>query len=486
MLVVTITQKNHKKMLSKNIPRDVLLEIRLDTFNYDREIVKKILSVFSAYQFIFTCRDAHGVTLDLFYKLLDLNPKYIDLEYDVDSSFFEKIKNIYPQIEIICSYHNFKTTPDLEDVFYKMKQKKTPLYKIATTANNCIDAMRVLLFLKSKKANNLACMAMGDFGYITRILSKCQNSYFTYAYLDEAAINGQVSVDELINRYSYNNQNEKTKIYVLLGSPVDKSMSHITHNEIFLKNGLNCIYLKIKIKAYEIKEFLCLAKEIGFSGFSITMPYKNHVCRYVKSDLDCVNTVFLKSNTWHGYNSDGKGAIKALLQKSSITDKIIVVLGAGGTARAIIKELLLHNPGDIFVINRTEQKARALEDLFDISVIDEGKLKDINYDILINATCCGMLGVNQKMPINKKHIKKDVVVLDVVYNPMTTEFIKESTKKGCQIVFGYEMFCYQALEQFKIWELDIDQKKAKRVVEKVVLDGGSYSATSATATSALA
>lgn len=160
-------------------------------------------------------------------ELLTLKPDYVDLEYD--SNFADKID---PEVKIISSYHNFDETPqNLEEILKKMKELPAALYKMATMARSSLDALKMLLLVT--RSEKVAGMCMGELGAITRILAPIVDSPLSYSCLEDATAPGQIALSELIDIYNYHHLNRSTEIYGLIGDPVDKSIGHLCHNQIF-------------------------------------------------------------------------------------------------------------------------------------------------------------------------------------------------------------------------------------------------------------
>lgn len=368
-------------------------------------------------------------------EFLSLKPEYVDLEYDV--SFASKID---PSIQIISSFHDFEKTPkDLEGILKQMNNFPAAIKKIATMAHSSIDALRMLNFVKKHR---IAGMCMGKKGEVTRILGPLVGAPLTYAFLDKATAPGQIRAEELINLYRFHHLNEGTKAYALIGDPVDQSIGHFYHNQMFKKLKEDRVYVKMSLTPAEIPAFFSEIKTLPFYGFSVTMPLKEHV-----DDKGAINTLTKRNGKWIGTNTDGIGALEVL---GEVKGKFILIIGAGGTAKAIAAEASSRG-GKVIIANRTLKKGEILAKQVGGMAISIDQVIETDYDILINTTSVGMFPSIEKMPIPKEGIREKKILLDVIVHPQETAFLIEGKKKDCKIIHGLEMFEKQANLQLTQW-----------------------------------
>ncbi len=460
MLIAVITGPSYlsaSRQIAKAKSADVL-EFRLDLFEkLDLEKIKLLMPKDKKVIFSLRKEDQGGNynktslnRLKDLRDLLSLRPCYLDLEYDVSESFINEIKNAYPNLQIILSYHNFENTPeDLEDLFSNIKKEKVDLYKIAVYANSSLDAMRLMKFIRNKKEKIIG-IAMGEKGAFTRIIAPVFNSSFIYAFIDKPVALGQFSINDLMSIYDIKKVNSNTKIYALIGEPVDHSIGHIFHNKRFNNFDQNSIYIKISVNKNELSGFIKYAKDLFFKGFSVTMPLKKEILNFVDKDLSkvgAINTVELKNSKLIGYNTDGKACVSLLLGKINLRNKKVILLGAGGVACAIAHEIRKYTK-DVLIFNRDIQKAKKLADklgLLSFSIYDLNDHIQKGYDIIINATSCSM---NDHLIISSEAFKEGLIALDVVSKPIDTIFLKEAKNKGLKTINGLELFIEQAKSQF--------------------------------------
>lgn len=462
MLFLSLKEYPHKKIEADG------LELRLDLFS------KWDLKELSAFRnkckkrLIFTLRKKkHGglfpssetQRLYLLEKLADLEPDYLDIESDTPSFFLENLVKKHPKLKIILSYHNFKETP--EDLFSLIEKMRSPFafsYKIATKARCICDSLRLLLFIK-RCPERLSGICLGPLGQITRILGPVFGSFIDYTFEGVATGEGQLSLEEL-KKYHYFSLNNQTRLFGLIGNPVDKSLSDYTHNALFRKEKLNAVYVKMPVEKDKLFHFLLLAKDCGFEGLSVTTPLKSLAFTLCKtrsqkdSAIHAVNTLKWQRGCLYGCNMDGKGALLALKEKSAISGKRMALLGAGSTARAIAFEMKREKV-KLTLFNRTIRKARILAEELQC---EYKKLKDFqkeDFDIIINATSCNL-------PLAKHVLPKNKMVFDVQINPLWNPFLRSCQKKGCLVIYGYEMFLQQAALQFAFWfKKNIDKEYLK-------------------------
>ncbi len=484
VIVVQGSLIHAKKTIEAGNKQGDLFEFRLDLFEDLRDVLE--LKNQSTLPVIFTLRTTHqggsfkGSKKDYektLFKLLNLRPAYVDLEYGLPFSFIEKIQKNYPHISTIYSYHHFKKTPDLDKILTELRRVPSHFYKIATFANSSIDALRLLLFTQTKRQENIPLIAvcMGNHGQITRILAPVVGSLFNYLPLEEKeqTAPGQIDLTSLEKIYHYSCLNQNTKIYALIGDPVDKSIGHLVHNQAFKKLGENRVYVKIKLEGKEVPSFFSLMKKLPFYGLSVTMPLKEKLQVYLAEidvkakKIGAVNTLALKQGKWKGFNTDAKGALDAIETHLSVYQKKMVVLGAGGTAKAVTFEALQRG-AQVLLVNRSGEKAKELALYLGcrFSALDtwDGR----GYDILVNTTSVGMAPKTHVSPIPKSHIEPRALVFDAIFNPKETKLLFLAFQKGCQIVYGFEMFAKQAIGQLEIWlDENQDQKALFSMIEKI-------------------
>lgn len=258
----------------------------------------------------------------------------------------------------------------------------------------------------------------------------------------------------------------KTKIVGLIGDPVEHSMSPPMHNAAFDYLGLDFAYVPFNVEKNVLGEAIQGAQALGIKGLNVTIPHKTGVLEFLDlidkpaELIGAVNTIKFDNGKIKGYNTDGIGAVRALEEVVPVKDKKVVMVGAGGAARAVAFQLILSEIENITIINRTPEKALKLKNEIESKIdsnIFYGNLEILEReiskaDILINTTPIGMYPhINDKPLANASMMHSDLVVNDLVYNPMETVLLKEAEKAGAKTVSGLKMLIYQGAEAFKIW-----------------------------------
>ena len=417
--------------------------------------------------------------IELLEHAILLNPDFVDIELSCGEKAINNLKKIIKKnkkkTKIIISFHDFKKTnkKKVSLVFNKIKKLKPDIIKIATFANSINDNLIIFdLIKKAKKENKkIIALCMGDKGEISRILSPVLGTEFTFGSLSKGkeSAPGQISAEVLKTVYRVDKL-KNPKIYGLVGNPVEHSKGVIIHNKSFEQLGLKYIYVNFLVD--DISSFIKRCKDI-VSGLSVTIPYKRSVITHL-DDVDetakrigAVNTVVKRNNKLVGYNTDYIGTIKSLKKNINIKNKTVLMIGAGGVARAVAFGIVKEG-GRLIILNRTLKNAAKLAKEFECEfggLADIKKMNDI--DVLINCTSIGMFPKIDNSIANKKLLKKIIkrkgVVFDMVYNPVETKLLKDAKTAGLKIISGLELFINQAAAQFRLWT-NKDMPNVRRLI----------------------
>lgn len=273
--------------------------------------------------------------------------------------------------------------------------------------------------------------------------------------------------------------NAKTKVYGIIGNPVEHSMSPAIHNAAFQALGLNCVYLAFKTT--DVKNALAGIRSLQIGGLSVTIPHKQEVMGYldeidpVAENIGAVNTVINDNGILKGYNSDGFGAYRAIkTQCDSIAGESVILLGSGGAARAIGFTISAEEKlAELVILGQNEDECHTLSE--DIRGKTAHKVTADNIKnadkylkeakLLINCTPVGMHPHVDNTPVAGALLHSGLTVFDIVYNPYHTRLLQEAAEKKCRIIYGTEMFLNQAYIQFEMWT----QEKAPVSVMRQVL-----------------
>lgn len=407
------------------------------------------------------CTRSEPQRLACLHQLAALTPEYLDVEYDTSSDWLHAFRNQYPHIQLIGSYHNFTETPaDLSAILTSLQHPAFDIYKIATFAQNIVDTLRLLIFLKAaNQTQRLVALAMGEYGEISRILAPVFGSLFTYGCLDAdtAVAPGQLTLKELTNIYRVQLLNQATAIYALLGDPISQSPGHLQHNHTFSVLGKNAVYVKCRIQAELLPQALILFRQLPFNGFSVTIPHKETVVALVDelqenaAVMKIVNTIQRVDHRYFGWNTDASGAVNVLEAIKPLKQQKILILGAGGSGKAIAYALL-QTGVEVSLCNRTLARAQAFTHRFGGTAIDFAALftdRNLSYDIIINtlpADAYAQQCANWQIPATQHGI-----AMDIILKPLLTPFLQSAKAAGWHCLTGAALFNAQAACQLKIW-----------------------------------
>ena len=245
------------------------------------------------------------------------------------------------------------------------------------------------------------------------------------------------------------------KKYLVIGNPINHSLSPKLQNWWLKENNINATYDKIKLEEHEIKNFIQTIKEQEIAGCNVTVPFKKTVIPFLDKlspeaeHTQSVNTITFEDGDLVGHNTDIAGFDIAIRKLNfSVNGKKVLILGAGGVVPSIIFALQNMNVQEITISNRTKEKAENLKVLFNnIKILEWGNLTD--FHMVINATSIGLN--NEKINLNFLSSGNDRLFYDVIYNPQETQFLKMGKQLGYKTENGKTMFVYQAMEAFKLW-----------------------------------
>ena len=246
------------------------------------------------------------------------------------------------------------------------------------------------------------------------------------------------------------------KKYLVIGNPIEHSLSPKLHNYWFKKNNINAVYDKKQIEEQNIKEIISEMRNGKIDGINITVPFKQLIIPFVDElsseaeESQSVNTIFKENNKVLGHNTDISGFELAIRKKGyNIKDKKVFILGAGGVVPSIILALRKMGAAKIILSNRTQSKAEKIKKTFsDLEIVNWGEVPEFN--MIINATSLG-LNKDDEIKLNYADIGQNKLFYDVIYNPPLTKFLLNAKKFGHQIENGKMMFIYQAHQSFSIW-----------------------------------
>ncbi|MFP4533733.1 MAG: shikimate dehydrogenase [Desulfobacterales bacterium] len=260
----------------------------------------------------------------------------------------------------------------------------------------------------------------------------------------------------------------ETIVYGVIGNPVAHSLSPVMHNQAFSNTGYPGVYLPFQVQ--DIGAAVDGIRALNVRGVSVTIPHKEAVMPYLDQiddsarEIGAVNTVVNDKGRLIGYNTDAYGAVTALSEKTDIKNKDVVILGAGGAARAISYGVLKQG-GRLHVLNRSAEKGERLAGFLGAVFYPMDRFDQAPCDILINTTPVGMHPEVDAMPVARNRLNDHMVVMDIIYNPVKTRLLEAAEAIGAQVISGVPMFVYQGARQFELWTgLDAPVDLMKEVV----------------------
>jgi shikimate dehydrogenase len=270
------------------------------------------------------------------------------------------------------------------------------------------------------------------------------------------------------------------KSFAVIGDPINHSLSPNIHSAAFRELNLDSSYIGYRIPKGELESGIEGLKKIKINGFNITIPHKIEMMKYLdKMDESCsiigaVNTVLNNNGILKGYNTDMDGFLEPLIKRNiPIKNKNILLIGAGGAARAIVAGMAKEKAGNLDIANRTTLNANNLAEFAtklglktNTKKIEETDKHIENYDIIINSTSIGLK--NEASPISFEGANQKTIVYDIVYTPMNTDFIKKAKERKLEVIYGYEMLLGQATRSFEIWH---EMKAPYNAMKKALLGG---------------
>lgn len=373
---------------------------------------------------------------------------------------------------LLVSFHDFTRTKGLEQAADRIQAFQPDYMKVVSTARTLSDNLAVLKLIEDRSlSTEVVGIAMGEEGLVSRVLGPREGAAFTFAASGEGAETapGQVSARTLLDLYRVDHLDQATRIFGVAGNPIAHSLSPLMHATAFRRENVNAVLLPLKVKA--LNDLLTLTRELPLSGVAVTMPLKQEVLPFL-ANMDPLTARIGACNTLrtgadgklYGFNTDVAGVIRPLEKRMRLKGARILVIGAGGAARAAVFGLV-EQGAEVFVVNRTHETAVALARKAHAKSLKQEVLAKQRFDAIINTTPCGMAGNKQAMPIKESELNASLV-FDMVYNPLETPLLKLAHARGLAVISGLEMFVQQGARQFEIWTgKPAPEAEMQRVVE---------------------
>jgi len=469
---VAVVGKNPAEMVERaeQLARDnSFIEFRLDYLSKPLLAIKPLQEFLDYHPHVYaiaTCRRvANGgkfrgsiaAELDVLSKAAEVGCQLVDLELETALKVKPlQLKKLRERAALILSHHDFRATKKLRETLTSMEAVQADFYKIVGTATTLHDNVVMMKFLEEQSyRHSLIGLCMGEQGIISRILGLRAGSVFTFAsaIAGEETAPGQVTAKMLRDIYRVDKVDTATRVYGVAGDPIAHSLSPLLMNTAFRRENVNAVYLGLHAKT--MKDLRACMKDIPISGLSVTMPYKQEILEdldntdpYTAKTGACNTVVRGQDGKLYGFNTDVAGVVRPLEHKLSLSGAKVLILGAGGAARAAVFGLK-ERGAEIWILNRTAAKGQKLAKSARVKALRKPDLKKLTFDVIVNATSVGM-GLSKDSPLKPEEIKAKYV-FDMVYDPLETPLLKAARTRGTEVIPGIEMFVQQAARQFEIW-----------------------------------
>jgi 3-dehydroquinate dehydratase / shikimate dehydrogenase len=456
-------------LASKVDSPEVGLELRLDHLkerNGLESALDQILSRLHSPPVIATCRrtEAGGLfdgTIEqqgsLLAAAVRAGCQWVDVEIEsVERAGVSWLEQFKPA-KVIVSYHNYRAAPPLPAIYRRLARLPVESVKVACHMRRLCDNLRILDLLKShrNRGRKLVALGMGGTGIPSRVLALRYGSAFTYGSAGNhlSVAPGQLPSEVMRTVYRVEHLDRRTQLFGVAGSRASLSLSPAMQNAAFQGKHIDAVYLPCETD--RLADFLAFARRLNFQGFSVTMPFKRGIIRSLDwldplaARIGACNTVAVQRGKWLGWNTDAAAVAEVLAKRLRLAGSRILILGAGGAARAAA--YTLRAEGAVVLISaRRELAAQRLARGISAQVVPWEGTEVIDVDAVINATPVGMTPQVEARPIDFSRVRTRVV-FDMVYHPLETRFLTQARGRGLITISGLEMLVAQGARQFEIW-----------------------------------
>lgn len=386
--------------------------------------------------------------------------EYVDLEEDIADLIPR-----YGKTKRIVSLHDFRETPeDLEQIHQRLVNRDADIVKIATTANDPHDNIRMLELVRNATVPTVG-ICMGEIGTPSRILAGKFGAPFTYAtfHHERTLAPGQLSFRQMMEIYRYGDIKADTKVFGVVADPIGENLSPIVHNAAFGILGINAVFVPFRVHRESLGRFLRDHQGLDIHGLSVDKPHNHTALNYLNKidkaaeQIRSVNTIaFRDDNVMYGYNTDYRAAMTGLAKASKLEGdkplkgKRALVLGAGAMASAMVHGLV-ESGVEVVIAARSMDRALELGDRAGARTVEWERRHDVKLDVLINCTPVGMHPNVDETPFELGQLRRGWIVFDTVYNPEQTLLIKNARSTGCRFVTGVDLFVRKAALQFQLF-----------------------------------
>jgi len=456
------------------------IELRLDWLKDDREIarfLRRLEAEPPRATLIATCRRLNaggryrGTVATQLIQLAEAvraGCQWYDLEIETAELCPQELLDVLlGEVRQIASAHYFRRMPgNLNRVVRQLRHGRPAAIKVSAQCRSLAEGLRLLRLARGKR--DVITIPMGEVAMPLRILGLREGSALTYAPVENATAPGQVSLRDMVELYRAGQIGRRTRVYGVIGDPVGHSLSPALQNAGFQARKIDAIYLPFLV--HELRDFLAAVRPLGIAGFSVTLPHKEKILRYLDgcdplaAAIGAVNTVVVRGGgKLYGYNTDYVGVLRALERRIPLRGSRVLILGAGGAARAVA--FALGQAGaSVCIWARRPVRAKALARAVGGEAVGRSALRREFFDAIVNSTPVGMHPRTAQSPLEARELNCRLV-FDTIYRPQRTKLMQLAERRGIETVSGVEMFVAQGTAQWEIWTGErAPEKQMRRAV----------------------
>jgi 3-dehydroquinate dehydratase / shikimate dehydrogenase len=446
------------------------IELRLDWLSDDAEIAKFLAMLRARHAarrpratFIATCRrrEAGGRFAGTIAKQLvhlaeaiRAGCAWYDLEIETSALCPPELLDVLlGEGRRIASAHFFRRTHrNLKRAAADLARSKPAAIKIAAQCDSLADGLDVLRLARGRR--NVIAIPMGEVALPARVLALREGSSLAYAPVENATAPGQATLDAMKHLYRADALRGKTRVYGVIGDPIEHSLSPLLQNAGFQARKLDAVFLPFLVR--DLRDFLPAITPLAIAGFSVTIPHKQAILRHLDdcdpmaAAIGAVNTVVVRGGgKLYGYNTDYVGVLGALERRFPLRGSRALIFGAGGAARAVAFALA-ESGASVCICARRMLQAKALAGAVAGEAVERSRLRREFFDAIINATPVGMYPHGNHSPLRASELNCRLI-FDLIYRPRTTRLLQIAARRGIESVSGVEMFLAQGTAQWEIW-----------------------------------
>ncbi len=468
------------RIAEAELEENSFVELRLDSLERPHEAVPALSALCRSFPdsiLLATCRRQAGgggfrgsaeEQLALLLGFAQSGASLVDLELEtLEAVSQERLHRFGQELALagavlVASAHDFHRTSNPAAMLARLQKvgeaAGAAVYKVVSTAGGLADNLAILRFMEAASQEvPLVAMCMGKAGLPSRVLGLRAGAAWTFASasVGEATAAGQVSARVLREQYGIPRIGPGTRVYGVAGNPVAHSLSPAMHNAAFRAKDVDAVYLPLHTTSLD--DLLKLVRELPVAGLSVTMPWKVgllpklDVVDPLTTAIGAVNTVVRREDgTLWGANTDAAAIAEPLAKRIALAGARVLLLGAGGAARAAAFALLAAG-AEVAILNRTRATAEQLARESGARVAERSRVR--GFDVILNATPSGMAGgaLADALPVDEDALEGAQVVVETVYRPRETPLVRAARARGIEVIDGLEMFLHQGARQWSLW-----------------------------------